>query len=80
MNEIFFITGLIFIVECASKAKTFSIVSAILIEDRDGRGQRYDRKLVEAKAVWCASDNKYEKVEVKRLHNQSSLIKEHAND
>jgi len=40
----------------------------------------YNRKLVEAKAIWCPSDNQYEKVEVKRLHNQSSLIKEHAND
>ena len=65
---------------CASKLKTYSLVNVILIEDRDGRSHIYDRELKEGKAIWCVSHEQYEKIEVKRLHNQANLIKEHAND
>jgi hypothetical protein len=65
---------------CASKLKTYSIVNVILIEDRDGRNHIYERELKEGKALWCVSHEQYEKIEVKRLHNQANLIKEHAND
>jgi len=51
-----------------------------LIQDRDGREHMFDRELVEGKAMWCHSHDQYELVEVKRLHNQSNLIKSHAND
>tara|TARA_B110000014_G_scaffold216271_1_gene170320 strand:+ start:239 stop:481 length:243 start_codon:yes stop_codon:yes gene_type:complete len=80
MREIIFILSLSLIVCCASKSKTFSIVNVVLIEDRDGRDHIYDREVVEGKAIWCIAHKQYEKIEVKRLHNQSSLIKEHAND
>ncbi len=65
---------------CTSKLKTYSLVNVILIEDRDGRSHIYERELKEGKAIWCASHEQYEKIEVKRLHNQANLIKEHAND
>ena len=65
---------------CASKLKTYSLVNVTLIEDRDGRSHIYDRELKEGKAIWCVSHEQYEKIEVKRLHNQANLIKEHAND
>ena len=65
---------------CVSKLKTYSLVNVILIEDRDGRSHIYDRELKEGKAIWCVSHEQYEKIEVKRLHNQANLIKEHAND
>ena len=65
---------------CTSKLKTYSLVNVILIEDRDGRSHIYNRELKEGKAIWCVSHEQYEKIEVKRLHNQANLIKEHAND
>ena len=65
---------------CASRLKTYSIENVILIEDRDGRNHIYNRELIEGKAIWCVSHEQYEKIEVKRLHNQANLIKEHAND
>ena len=65
---------------CTSKLKTYSLVNVILIEDRDGRSHIYDGELKEGKAIWCVSHEQYEKIEVKRLHNQANLIKEHAND
>ena len=51
-----------------------------LIEDRDGREHIFDRQLVEGKAIWCETHKQYELIEVKRLQNQTNLIKAHAND
>ena len=69
-----------FFFNCANRQKSFKIVNVVMILDRDGREHIYDRELVEGKAIWCISHEQYEKVEVKRLHNQSNLIKAHAND
>lgn len=65
---------------CATRKKSFKIVDVIMVEDRDGREHIYNRELVEGKAMWCVSHEQYERIEVKRLHNQSNLIKAHAND
>ena len=65
---------------CAGGAKQFKLVEVIIIEDRDGREHMFDRQLKEGKAMWCLSHEQYESVEVKRLQNQSNLIKVHAND
>jgi len=65
---------------CAGRAKQFKLVDVIIIEDRDGREHTFDRQVKEGKAIWCLSHKQYESVEVKRLQNQSNLIKAHAND
>ena len=77
--QIFTVACIIFF-SCASKPKTYKIVEVTLIEDRDGREHMFDSTLVEGTAVWCHSHKQYELVEVKRLHNQSNLIKARAND
>ena len=74
------ILPLLLMFNCAEKSKTYKIVSLTLIEDRDGREHIYDRELVEGKAIWCETHQQYELIEVKRLHNQTNLIKAHAND
>ena len=73
----FIITSLL---GCARNAKQFKIVEVILIQDRDGREHMFNRGLIEGKAMWCVTHEVYESVEVKRLQNQSNLIKAHAND
>ena len=77
----FFLALVLFsIISCAKKTTTYRIVDVTMIEDRDGREHLFDRDLVEGKAIWCESHKQYELIEVKRLHNQASLIKAHAND
>ena len=45
-----------------------------------GREHLFDRDLVEGKAIGASHIKQYELIEVKRLHNQTSLIKAHVND
>jgi len=80
ITPLYLLLFLFYSISCATRPKTYKIVEVTLIQDRDGREHMFDRELVEGKAMWCHSHDQYELVEVKRLHNQSNLIKSHAND